>query len=428
ALEHGRNIYLCRPRDPEMLAEAIQLIRADSHVRERLRAGALELARDWYRWETTTQRLEKVLRSAVSGHLPAPTPEQVATDRPASSQEHLASPSLASNGQGELPVNPDDLLSPLLPETPRAAHATPPLVSVIVAAYNVEKYLSQCLDSLVHQTLQNIEIIVVNDASTDRTADIINGYKSSFDNLKVIRCASNKGLATVRNIGMRAATGQYIAFTDADDWVDIRMCEVLYLRANDDNADVLIADATVFYEDSKIFRQFFDQKTRQALDPRLRTMPFELRSEPRVLFLEPVAWTKLYKRSFLQKHALHFEDGMNSYEDICFHFSVLVKATRISLLDDALFFYRQNRPGQISARTSRKIFEVFAVFQKIHENLVAWEAPADIWAMLMKVQVHQFNWLLKDRVQLQHRREFLASVARQFRLIPESGYRKFVQK
>ena len=153
------------------------------------------------------------------------------------------------------------------------------------------------------------------------------------------------------------------------------MCEVLYQRASEDNADVVIADATVFYEDTKIFCQFFDQHIRQALDPRLSTMPFELRSEPRVLLLEPVAWTKLYKRSFLQEHALHFEDGMNSYEDICFHFSVLMKARRISLLDEALFFYRQNRPGQISARTSRKIFEVFAVFQKIHENLVAWDAP-----------------------------------------------------
>jgi FkbM family methyltransferase len=206
------------------------------------------------------------------------------------------------------------------------------------------------------------------------------------------------------------------------------MCEVMYRRASDDNADVLIADATVLYENSKSFAQHFDQPIRQTLAPRLRTMPFELRSEPRVLLLEVVPWTKLYKRSYLQKHALHFEDGVRSYEDNCFHFSVLMKATRISLLDDALYFYRLNRPGQTTAQTSRKVFDVFAGFEKIHENLVAWDAAADIWAMLVKTQVRVFDWLLQDRVQAHHKREFLASVARQFQKIPADGFRSFARQ
>jgi glycosyltransferase EpsH len=141
---------------------------------------------------------------------------------------------------------------------------------VIVAVYNVEKYLSQCLDALVNQTLRNIEIIVVNDASSDQSAEIINDYKLSYPSLKVIICASNKGLASVRNIGLRAATGQYIAFADGDDWVDVRMCEVLYRHAREDRAEVVIADATVFYEDTKKFNQFFDQHIRQTLDARFR--------------------------------------------------------------------------------------------------------------------------------------------------------------
>ena len=72
-------------------------------------------------------------------------------------------------------------------------------------------------------------------------------------NLRVVNCEYNKGLASVRNIGLRVAKGRYIGFVDGDDWVDIRMCEVLYQRASEDNADVLIADANVFYEDSKTF-------------------------------------------------------------------------------------------------------------------------------------------------------------------------------
>jgi glycosyltransferase involved in cell wall biosynthesis len=305
-----------------------------------------------------------------------------------------------------------------------AREGNPPLVSVIVAVHNVAPYLSQCLDSLLGQTLKNIEIIVVNDASTDNSLEIIRDYQSRYPHLiRVIDCESNKGLASVRNIGLRIARGEYVGFTDGDDWADIRMCEVLFQRACKDDSDVLIADANVFYEQSKTFGPFFDQRIRQALNSQLRATPFELSTNCRILLLEPVAWTKLYKRSFLQKHRLRFEDGMNSYEDICFHFSVLLKATRISLLDNALSFYRQNRAGQISGRTSRKIFEVFAVFDKIRKDLSAWDVSAEIWALFVKVQVRQFDWLLRDRVQPRHKREFLATVTAQFRLIPEIGFR-----
>ena len=307
-------------------------------------------------------------------------------------------------------------------------NTTTPLVSVVVAAYNVENYLIQCLDSLVNQTLKNTEILVINDASTDNSARIINDYSTRYSNVQVVHCESNQGLATVRNIGIRAARGKYIAFTDGDDWADIKLCEEMYQRASEDNSDVLIADATVFYEDSKNFGRLFDHSVRRTLDPRLSTMPFDLRSEPRILLLEPVAWTKLYKRSFLKKHAIQFEDGMNSYEDICFHFSVLLKAARISLLDKALLYYRMNRPGQISARTSRKIFEVFSVFQKIHDNLSVEDVPADIWSMLIRVQLRQFDWLLKDRVQAAHKREFIELVATQFSLIPRAGLREFTER
>ena len=403
ALEHGRNIYLCRPRDPEMLAEAIELISHTADLRERLRVGILLLAQTWHRWDTTTQRLVEILESAVAHGAPAGASAIPAADASSSDASKL-----------DTAVQNDRRV---------------PLVSVIVAVYDVAKYLSQCLDSLVNQTLENIEIIVVNDASHDDSARIIEEYRQQYPDLvRVATCESNKGLASVRNIGMRLARGEYIGFTDGDDWADIRMCELMYQRAHGDTADVVIADATVFYEDSKRFGKLFDRRTRAMLDPRLRTMPFEVGRDPRVMLLEPVAWTKLYRRSFLEKHALQFEEGMNSYEDVCFHFSVLLKAARISLLETAFVFYRQNRPGQISAMRSRKIFEVFAVFDQIQKNLAAWNVPAEIWAILVKVQLRQFEWLLRDRVPARHKREFFASAAAQFKTIPPSGFSSFARQ
>jgi FkbM family methyltransferase len=205
------------------------------------------------------------------------------------------------------------------------------------------------------------------------------------------------------------------------------MCETLYQRARADDADVVIADANVFYENSKSFGQFFDQHIRKVLPAELRTMPFDLAFEPRALLLEPVAWTKLYRRSFLEAHRIRFEDGMNSYEDVCFHFSVLVKAKRISLIDQALFYYRQNRPGQISGRTNRKIFEVFDVFRKINENLRSWQVSPAVWEMFVKVQLRQFDWLLRDRVQSKHKREFLGRVAEHLGTVPEAAFQDFAR-
>jgi polysaccharide biosynthesis protein PslF len=427
ALEHGQNIYLCPTRDPEMLAEAIDCISKDSECRERLRAGILGLAKDWYHETKVTDRLIKVLESAISSRQVSGHHKSYVTTCEAQLRTKGESAELCLHEFDGVHAD-RQLSSSVWPEEKCEYDGNAPLVSVIVAVHNVEKYLSQCLDSLVHQTLKDIEIVVVNDASTDNSFKIINEYKSNYPNLRVVNCEYNKGLASVRNIGMRVARGRYIGFLDGDDWADIRMCEVMYRRAKDDNADVLIADVTVFYEDSKTFGQFFDQHIRRTLDPRLRTAPFELRREPRIMLLEPVAWPKLYRRSFLQRHALHFEAGMNSYEDICFHFSVLMKATRISLIDDALFYYRQNRAGQISGRRDRRVFEVFAVFDRIRENLAAWGTSAEIWALLIRVQLRQFDWLLKDRVQPDHKREFMSSVQKQFRMIPKEGFRQFACK
>src|SRR5262249_61329560 len=93
-----------------------------------------------------------------------------------------------------------------------------PLLSVIVAVYNVEKYLSPCLDSLVHQTLKDVEIIAVNDASTDHSLGLLREYQARYPQIRVLTCANHKGLASFRNIGLRAARGRYIAFLYGSAW------------------------------------------------------------------------------------------------------------------------------------------------------------------------------------------------------------------
>jgi FkbM family methyltransferase len=412
SLEHGSNIYLCRPKDSDALAEAIELVSSSCDFQNQLRAGIMAMAQEWYTWEKFGDRLADIFRGAIA------TTRQVSTADQSGVQGTMDRLNGTSTPHAPLPE-----LSILSKRNHRKDHI-PPLVSVIVAAYNVEAYLSQCLDSLVHQTLSNIEVLVINDASTDNTGKIAHEYAERYACVRVIDCETNRGLASVRNIGLNNAKGRYVAFTDGDDWADIRMCQVLYNRAVTDDLDVLVADATVLYEGSKTFGEHFDKHVRNSLDPKLRTRPFQVSNEPRALLLEPVAWTKIYKRSFIEEHGIRFEEGMNSYEDVIFHFWILLKAKRISLIDQPFLFYRQNRPGQISGRTNRKIFEVFAVFQKIYENLTRWKVSDEVWAMLIKVQLRQFDWLLKDRVQPADRPDFMAGVAEAFNKIPDGGFKE----
>lgn len=416
-LEHGRNIYLCDPRNHHVMAEAIELISETEDLRERLRSGVRDLAREWHGWEGMTERLVVILKSAVeegsasapSGELP---PSSAAAGGVAPEEEQQRAPSTPTLARRDVDV--------------AASPARPP-VSVVVAVYNVDKYLSQCLDALVHQTLPGVEVVVVNDASTDDSPAIIEAYRARYSKLRVVHCEQNRGLASVRNIGMSVATGEYIAFADGDDWVDVNMCEVLYKRARADDVDVVIADTKVFYEDTKDFSPFFDQPLRKVLAPELRKTPFDIQSEPVVLLLEPVAWTKIYRRSFLRQHSIRFEDGMNSYEDVCFHFWVLVKAATISLTDQPIANYRQNRPGQISGRRNRKVFEVFDVFRKIHDNLSAWNVSPDVWAMFLMVQIKQYDWMLRDRVRDSYKREFIQSVAELMELLPPTAFDRVIR-
>ena len=111
-------------------------------------------------------------------------------------------------------------------------------VSIIVPVYNIEKYLAKCLDSLINQTLEDIEIICVNDGSTDNSAEILNEYAQKDCRIKIIN-QDNAGLSAARNTGINAANGEYIGYVDSDDWIDLNFYEKLYNAAKDTDADIV---------------------------------------------------------------------------------------------------------------------------------------------------------------------------------------------
>lgn len=209
-------------------------------------------------------------------------------------------------------------------------------VSVIVPVYNQEQYLSQCLDSICVQTLKTIEIICVNDGSTDGSLSILLEYQKKDSRICIIN-QENKGLGAARNVGVLAAHGDYLVFVDSDDFVEVTMLEKLYWKAVTNDADVVLCNfstfdtitkKTVIYRDSKYYHHLEEKGCFCALE------------EPDIVRNIGV-WDRIYKHSFVEAYKLNNPEGV-VYEDALFSFQTLIFAKRICVLNQSLYYYRKN--------------------------------------------------------------------------------------
>lgn len=216
-----------------------------------------------------------------------------------------------------------------------------PLVSILVPVYNVEKYLNECMDSLISQTLQDIEIICVNDGSTDKSLEILNQYATKDPRIKIIsKC--NGGLPSARNVGLDNAKGEYVGFVDSDDYVDSRMFETLYNLAKKNNSEVIVCGATPFPEDPKPSKWLIE-----ALSPRDIYYP---RYCEDLLFIEkssPFIWRLLVKRDLIERNHIRLDESISIGEDQAFQFKIYPLAKGIYLTSKKLYNYRWWREGSL---------------------------------------------------------------------------------
>lgn len=225
-----------------------------------------------------------------------------------------------------------------------------PKVSVIVPFYNVEKYIEKCLNSLVNQTLEEIEIILVNDGSTDNSYKIANKFQEKYaDKIKCYE-KSNGGLGDARNFGINYATGEYIAFLDSDDYVEPTMYEEMYEKAKQEEADMVECDFWWEYPDKKkedIGATYSNQK--------------EMLYKSRV-----VAWNKLIKREIYQNHPeARFSVGLR-YEDIEGFYKILPYIRKVAFVRKCFIHYVQ-RQGSISNTQNKRNEEIFTVLENVIE-------------------------------------------------------------
>ncbi len=234
-------------------------------------------------------------------------------------------------------------------------------VSVIVPVYGVEEWLERCLDSLVNQTLEDIEIIVVNDGSPDNSQAIIDRYVKMYPDKVRGFVKENGGLSDARNFGMPYATGEYVAFVDSDDYVDVTMYEKLYNEAKAKDAEIVVCG---------YFK--VDEKEKTMLSAQMGNMEFyDFDPKERKEILEinaPYAWNKLVKRDLLERTKIQFPKGY-LFEDICTMYPLLASANKVSKVNEELYYYIVEREGSITAQFDASKTKILQSIELLNERM-----------------------------------------------------------
>ena len=204
-----------------------------------------------------------------------------------------------------------------------------PIISIIVPIYKTEKYLNRCLESLINQTLQNIEIICVNDGSPDNALVICEEYAKK-DSRIILLSQTNQGLSAARNTGLLHAHGKYIQFCDSDDFFDLKMCEKMYNAIISSGADIVVSGVNLVKEDTHFWgnEDYF----------RVPFLGISSISDTIFKQINVFAWNKIYKKDLIEKFNIIFPYGLH-YEDAAFFFKYLMVSKTIYCINDQLYNY-----------------------------------------------------------------------------------------
>lgn len=292
---------------------------------------------------------------------------------------------------------------------------TPPQISVIVPIYNAEKYLDQCLHSILKQTFTDIEIICVNDGSTDRTTEMLRWFEN-YDNRVIVINKRNTGYGDSMNIGLKRAQGEYISIIESDDFAKPTMLEELFAEAVKKNVEVVKSNFIAYQRNWEVPEEFLEI---------LKDCPYEQVCNPminkEVFYVQASVWSALYKRTFLLKNDIWFNTTPGaSFQDTSFAFKVWFYAERVSFVKEAYIFYRMNNENA-SSLSAEKIFCVCDEFEVI-ENLLNSDSLKKKELMpyfhCLKFRIYIWNY---NRVAEKYQFSFLMKIFEEFKEVYERG-------
>lgn len=280
-------------------------------------------------------------------------------------------------------------------------------ISIIIPVYNKEKYVSSCLNSIIHGNMKDVEIICINDHSTDHSLDILRQFEKLDPRIKVIDMIEHHGVSWARNIGMSLAQGEYIAFVDADDVVSKNMYEDYYEYAK--------------YYDAPIVKGFFWKIDE---DEYLEHYTFEtIRNKPKILSMSneeykiyeesPAIWNKIYSHDFI-KGMTFLENHI--YEDISFTYPLLLKADNVLEMQERDYYYRRtpnsilNRQEQINPRIL-DIVDVYKECIRLGKKFSLTPYQMDLLKGKTKKDIYDNLWTIKDaKIPTEEKRKILSNI------------------
>ncbi|MGY5255254.1 glycosyltransferase family 2 protein [Sphingobacterium spiritivorum] len=246
-------------------------------------------------------------------------------------------------------------------------------ISVITPIYNASKYISKSATSLFEQTLEEIEYVFVDDCSKDRSIEILEHlvqlYPLRKDRVKIIKNPENKGVAFSRNIGLKAASGKYIAWVDADDYIDVDMLRILYEKAELETADLVWCDFYKISENYKIENQ-------QAFEENVKSYIIGLVTGD----IQGMLWNKLIRREIFTIHNIEFLEGYNMGEDRNVLLKVIYYCQKMIYVNEALYYYNLSNTESVTQNLSTRA-------QRVYEDIY------NVKDLLFFLEKQQVNWI-----------------------------------
>ena len=276
-----------------------------------------------------------------------------------------------------------------------------PIISVIIPVYNAEKYLQQCLNSICNQTLRDIEILCIDDGSTDNSLNILQVYAERDPRIRIFS-QKNQGAGAARNCGLRNAQGTYLSFLDADDFFESTMLEKVLHSLEQYQADFVVFNSDQYHMDTK---KYVQQPWVLRLEDIPPYLPFTHRELTNNVFKTFVgwAWDKVYRRSFVLEHNLLFQEQRTS-NDLLFVFSALVLAKKITVVNEVLAHQRRGGSESLSV-TREKSWHCFydaliALRSRLQDEGIYWELEQDYINYALHFSLWNLNTLAEPTKRL----------------------------
>lgn len=279
-------------------------------------------------------------------------------------------------------------------------------LSIIVTTYNIEDYIEQCLASVAAQTLTDIEVVVVDDGSSDSTPELIRRFCEGDARFVPVLLGENSpgGVATPANVGLDRASAPWVGFVDGDDHIEPTMFERLHAAARTHDADLAMCD---YQEEVDGTGERRDPADAHRWAP-LTDPCYELDVPTSHTFLRFIAvpWRKLYRRELLESRSIRFPVGDGFFEDNPFHWFAIVSARSIALVPEVLCYHRVARSGQTMATADERLFHIFSHHDTIHDWLAA-QGLLDLYTVpLLGWVISQMEWISRRTPPERHRQLF----------------------